>query len=279
MRTLLPLPLLGLLACLLAPLSTLACQEPEPTMPQAPQRNAPVEPVPDKPAMFGYKVVATYPHSTRDFTQGLFFADGKLYETTGHVGQSMLIRHGTLGRDTATRVPLPAHVFGEGAVAVGERILSLTWRDGVGHVHDLNTMALVDEFPLAGEGWGLTYDGSRLIVSDGTNRLRFLDPDTYKSMGEKHVYVGSRPLPRINELEWIEGELWANIWQTDVLARIDVTTGQVTGFANLSGLFPDNPDRTNNVLNGIAYDPDTKKLFVTGKRWPTLFEVQLTPAR
>lgn len=246
-----------------------------------PQANADAHPAPAtptaRPRVYGYEVVGTLPHSQSAFTQGLFIADGVLYETTGKVGRSVLIRHDALGGATARTVKLPDHVFGEGSVAVDDRIISLTWRAGLGHVHDLETMTLQDSFPIAGEGWGLTYDGERLIMSDGTNRLRFLDPDTYKETGTLRVFVGDKPVPQLNELEWINGEIWANVWMTDVVVRIDPTTGQVTSFIDLSGLLPPQYVRSNDVLNGIAYDPETDRLFVTGKRWPTIFEIKLTP--
>ncbi len=233
---------------------------------------------PGRPPTFTYEVIAAYPHGTEDFTQGLFIAEGVLYESTGQVGRSHLIRHSILGNAEEVRMPLPPHVFGEGSVAVGDKVISLTWRDGVGHVHALDTLEMIGEFPVAGEGWGLTYDGTRLIMSDGTNRLRFLDPNSYEEIGDQKIFVGTRPLPRLNELEWIGDQLWANIWQTDVLARIDIETGQVTGFANLSGLYPGRRQGFDEVLNGIAYDPKTDRLFVTGKNWPQLFEIRLTLA-
>lgn len=231
---------------------------------------------PDRPVIYGYEVVATYPHGTDDFTQGLFIADGALYETTGKIGNSSLIRHDILGTHEQARMPLRSTVFGEGSVAVDGKILTLTWRSGVGLIHNLDTLEEEGSFPLEGEGWGLTYDGERLIVSDGTNRLRFLDPETYEETGSLAVYAGTKPLPRINELEFINGEIWANIWQSDVIARINPADGKVTGFVNLSGIHPNRNNPVDDVLNGIAYDPQSERLFVTGKFWDTIYEINIT---
>lgn len=229
------------------------------------------------PALQRVRVIASYPRSDANFTQGLFFADGLLYETTGRVGQSRLIRHGRPDAMDPTEVPLPGNVFGEGATAVDDRIISLTWRDGVGHVHDRQSLELARTFPVAGEGWGLAYDGQRLIVSDGSNRLRFLDPDSFAETGSLAVTANGRPVTRLNELEVIDGEIWANIWQTDVIARIDAATGEVRAFIDLSGLHPNRRDPSNDVLNGIAFDPATRRLFVTGKLWPAIYEIEVTP--
>ncbi|MEM9988903.1 MAG: glutaminyl-peptide cyclotransferase, partial [Pseudomonadota bacterium] len=232
-------------------------------------------PAPTIPDLYTVEIVKTFPHDREAFTQGLFFAGGVLYESTGKVGKSALIRHDLFEAATAKTTPLRQDVFGEGATAVDGKIISLTWRDGVGFVHDLETMAHEQDFPIAGEGWGLTYDGTRLIMSDGTHRLRFLDPYTYEEKGSVEVKVGRRPLPRLNELEWIKGEVWANIWQQDVIARIDPKTGQVTGFIDLSGIYPQRNDPFDDVLNGIAYDPTTDRLLITGKRWSKMFEIRL----
>jgi glutamine cyclotransferase len=243
----------------------------------APSVEAPIEKTQAAPQRYGYRVVGTLPHDVDDFTQGLFIHDGVLYESTGRRGASALIRHDTLGTATAKRHLLPREVFGEGSVAVGDRIISLTWRDGIGYVHDLATFEPEATFPIEGEGWGLTYDGSRLIMSDGTNRLRFLDPETFEETGAVGVTANGRPVPRLNELEYIDGEVWANVWQTEVIVRIDPADGRVTGFVNLAGLHQ-GTDPTDDVLNGIAYDPASGRLFVTGKRWDTIYEIEVTPA-
>lgn len=248
-----------------------ATREAEAPAPQPPAKPRPVE-------IYSYKVVQSFPHGTSDFTQGLFFADGVLYETTGRVGQSSLIRHDILGGVEPARRSLPGRVFGEGATAFGDRIISLTWRDGIGFIHDLETLTPTGQFELDGEGWGLTTDGDRLIVSDGTNVLTFLDPDTFEKTGSIAVTANGKPVPRLNELEYIDGEVWANIWQTDVIVRIDPASGIVSGFVNLAGLYADNHDPRDNVLNGIAFEPESGRLFVTGKNWPEIHQIEVKPA-
>lgn len=231
------------------------------------------------PTLYTYDVVATYPHGTDAFIQGLFFHDGVLYETTGQYGASRIIRHSLFGDADGATVKLPDNLFGEGAAAIGDRIYSLTWRAGLGFVRDLETLSPIGKFEYSGEGWGLTHDGTRIIVSDGTNRLRFFDPETFEQQGSVAVMANGRPVPRLNELEYIDGEVWANIWQTDVIARISPDTGTVVGFVNMSGLHPNRDDPREQVLNGIAYDPESGRLLVTGKEWPTFYEVVIKPVR
>lgn len=240
---------------------------------------APAPSAPAQPLIYTYRVVNEFPHGTGDFTQGLFIADGVLYESTGRFGQSALIRHDILGDVEPLRRHLPADIFGEGATAIGDEIISLTWRNGVGYVHDLETFEPEREFAVEGEGWGLTTDGEKLILSDGTNRLKFLDPETFEETGGINVTANGKPVPRLNELEYIDGEVWANVWQTDVIVRIDPATGNTTGFVDLSKLYRDNRDPRDNVLNGIAWDPETERLFVTGKNWPTIYEIEVVPAQ
>lgn len=235
--------------------------------------------------IYDVRVVRTFPHDPSAFTQGLFFADGALYESTGQRGASVIRRVDLRDGSASAEVGLPDEVFGEGATVVGDRIVSLSWRAGLGFVHDLATLEREGTFPVEGEGWGLTYDEARdrLILSDGTDRLRFLDPDTYEEIGEVRVTMRGQPLPRLNELECLplpDGcRLLANVWQQDVIAEIALETGAVTGLIDVSGLFP--PERRaepfNEVPNGIAYEPRTERLFLTGKRWPQLFEVQVVP--
>ncbi|MGV6819896.1 MAG: glutaminyl-peptide cyclotransferase [Parvularcula sp.] len=248
---------------------------PEPAAEQAPAPASSPAPSPTQPVVWGYQVVGTFPHGEQYFTQGLFIHDGVLYESTGKHGESALIRHDFPGAASAANVKLPATVFGEGSVAVGDRIISLTWRDGIGFIYDLKSLEKLGEFDLPGEGWGITFDGERLIVSDGTDRLRFLDPDSFEEIGHVSVRFGDRVLTQLNELEYIDGEVWANIWQTDLIVRIDPATGQAKGFINLQGLYTDNQDPRDNVLNGIAWDPDARRLFVTGKRWPKIYEIRV----
>lgn len=248
----------------------------------------PPEAAPRAPVtVYDARVLRSYPHDTRAFTQGLFFADGVLYESTGQRGASVIRRLDLPGGGATAEVRLPDEVFGEGAAAVGDRIVSLTWQAGIGFVHDLETLALEGTFPVAGEGWGLAYDEAedRLVLSDGTSQLRFLDPDTYEEAGGVEVTLDGRPLPRLNELEWLPAEggkparLLANVWQQDAIVEIDLDTGAVTGLIDVSALFPAGRRARprDDVPNGVAYEPRSGRLFVTGKRWPELFEVELVP--
>ena len=231
------------------------------------------------PTIYDAVIVNRYPHDTDAFTQGLFFAGGALHESTGQYGQSTIRRLNMQTGAALAVAALPDEIFGEGAVAIGDRIISLSWRAGRGFIHDLKTLERIGAFEFAGEGWGLTYDGDRLILSDGTDRLRFLDPESFAETGSLAVTLNGRPVMRINELEWIEGEVWANIWMEDAIIRIDPKTGRVTGVIDVSHLFPvalrANP--RDDVPNGIAYEPTSRRLFLTGKRWPQLFEVRLQP--
>ncbi len=233
----------------------------------------------DEPVAYDAKVVRAFPHDPGAFTQGLFFDGGVLYETTGQYGASRLrkvaLETGAPERETA----LPARVFGEGSTLLNGRIYVLTWRAGEGYIYDQESFALKDRFAYDGEGWGLTHDGERLIMSDGTSRLRFLDPDTLQETGRLDVTFRGKRLTQINELEWIKGEIFANVWRTDAIVRIDPQSGAVTGVIDLRNLLQQHAITTGDtdVLNGIAYDPDTDRLFVTGKFWPKLFEIELLP--
>jgi glutamine cyclotransferase len=224
----------------------------------------------------GYKVVKTYPHDAMAFTQGLFFQDGFLYEGTGLQGRSSIRKLDLETGRVLQEVALPPEVFGEGITPWGDRLIGLTWRDQTAFVLDLKSFKLWRKFNYPGEGWGLTHNERELVMSDGTAELRFLDPVSFKELRRVRVTADGQPVTQLNELEWVEGEVWANIWQTDRIARIDPKTGRVTAWIDLSGLLPDN-ERLNAdaVLNGIAYDPKSKRLFVTGKLWPKLFEIRL----
>ncbi|MDP3802238.1 glutaminyl-peptide cyclotransferase [Brevundimonas sp.] len=261
-----------LLIALLTPLPAAAQTTPPPVPASAP---APA-PVP----VYGFEVVRSFPHDPGAFTQGLAFRDGVLLESTGR--RPSTVRRVRLedGAVLQRRDLDPAH-FGEGLTDIGDRVVTLTWTSGKAFVWDADDLEPRGEFAYAGEGWGLTDDGDRLILSDGTAALRFFDPETLAETGRVAVTLDGRPLRRINELEWIDGEVFANIWQSDIIVRIDPATGVVTGVIDLAGLMPDRSglDPTDAVLNGIAWDAEGRRLFVTGKNWPTLFEIRLTEPR
>ena len=221
------------------------------------------------------QVVATFPHDPSSFTQGLVFADGQLYESTGLVGESTLRRVDLSTGQTLQRINVPAPHFAEGLALVGSDLLQLTWRGQVGFVYDKTTFAQKRTFTYDSEGWGIAYDGtSRLVMSDGSDTLTFLDPKTLKAIRTLRVTDAGTPVGNLNELEWIEGEIWANVWMTDRIARIAPATGVVNSWVDLSALYP-RAQRVPpaDVLNGIAYDPVTRRIFVTGKKWPRLYQI------
>ena len=256
--------LLVLCACL----GALACSD----SPTGNDSSAPPAPV------YGYTVIRAYPHDREAFTQGLAFDDqGALYESTGQRGESSLRRVELSSGAVLQRHDLPAALFGEGVAVFGGRIIQLTWQAGRAFVYDKASFDLLREFTYRTEGWGLTHDGRRLILSDGTATLFFLHPDTFAETARLTVRDHRGPVIRLNELEYVRGEIFANVWQTDRIARIDPRTGHVTGWIDLTGLLPPSDRRQPvDVLNGIAYDPRTDRLFVTGKWWPKLFEISLT---
>ncbi len=230
------------------------------------------EPVPTA----SYDVVASYPHDPAAFTQGLDWHEGTLYESTGINGQSSLREVDLATGEVRRRIAIPSEHFGEGMTIVGDRVVLLTWRSRVGFVYGLADFGLQREFAYEGEGWGLTHDGQALIMSDGTHRIRFLDPETFATTRCIGVFDGARPLVNLNELEYVRGEIWANVWQTDRIARIDPASGALLGWVDLTGLLPaEERTPSADVLNGIAYDPEADRLFVTGKRWPKLYEIRL----
>lgn len=229
--------------------------------------------------VYTYQVVNAFPHDPTAFTQGLVYLDGVFYEGTGLRGQSTLRIVDPPTGQVLQQVALPEPYFGEGIAILGDRLYQLTWQEGTGFIYDRRTLALVGTWSYPGEGWGLTTDGHRLIMSDGTHQLRFLDPATLQEVGRLAVVdADGQPVVRLNELEYIEGEVWANVWQTDLIARIDPASGRVTGWVDLSGLLPPE-ERTQpvDVLNGIAYDAATGRLFVTGKWWPKLYQIEVVP--
>ena len=230
---------------------------------------------------YGYRVVAEYPHDADAFTQGLVYREGVLYEGTGLNGESTLRRVALETGAVEQAVALDAEHFGEGIAIAGDRVYQLTWQTGTCFVYDRETFALVDTFTYPTEGWGLATDGARLVMSDGTDQLYFRDPETFAEFGRVAVRDGGEPVRNLNELEVVGGEVWANVWQTDRIARIEPATGSVVGWIDLAGLLSaeDRQGREMDVLNGIAHDPETGRIFVTGKLWPTLFEIELVPPR
>lgn len=233
---------------------------------------------PEPVKYYDFKVVRTYPHDARDFTQGLTYHNGFLYEGTGLYGQSILIKRELKTGKVVKKSRLPRQYFGEGITLFGDKIIQLTWKSKKGFAYDKDTFRVLDEFSFSGQGWGLTHDGKRLILSDGTDRLRFLDPNTYAETGRIRVRHVGRPLRQINELEFIDGRIYANVLSLDYIAIIDPATGRVTGWIDLRDLYkPATSTPSDAVLNGIAYIPDSKHLLVTGKLWPHLYEIELVP--
>jgi glutamine cyclotransferase len=228
--------------------------------------------------VYGYAVKATYPHDPQAFTEGLFYQDGVLYESTGLNGQSSIRKVELETGKVLLQRDIPSQYFGEGIAPVGKKIVSLTWNSQLGFVFDIDTFQPAGTFQYQGEGWALTTDGKRLYMSDGTQYIRVLDPDTLQVTRRIRVSADGVNVTQINELEWVDGEIFANIWQTDRVARIDPFSGQVRGWIDLKGLdrLAGAAQNSDNVANGIAYDAAKKRLFVTGKRWPKLFEITLT---
>lgn len=226
--------------------------------------------------VYTYRVIQTYPHDAQAFTQGLVYHEGVLYEGTGLHGRSSIRRVNLESGEVEQFSPLGAEFFGEGIVIFGDWLYQLTWQSGTGFVYDWQSFEPVGSWAYKGEGWGLTHDGTYLIQSDGTAALRFLDPQTLDEVRRVSVHDGSVPVVRLNELEYVQGEVYANVWQTDRIARIDPESGAVVGWIDLRGLLAAE-DRVNgvDVLNGIAYDPAGDRLFVTGKLWPKLFQIEL----
>lgn len=236
-----------------------------------------------KPVKLKYTLVNTFPHDTSAYTQGLSFVDGKLLESTGRKGLSQL-KYVDLKTGKAIKaIPLSAAYFGEGSVKVGNKIIVLTWQENVGLVYDANTLQEISTFPYQAsrEGWGLTYDGKQLLRSDGSNKIWLMNAASFKEEGFIEVYDNNGALERLNELEFIDGKLYANVYGTNRIVIINPKTGVVEAEIDLSKLAPknyfkDDYEASNNVLNGIAYDAVGKRLFVTGKKWPSLFEIKLS---
>jgi glutaminyl-peptide cyclotransferase len=227
-----------------------------------------------------YRIVHTYPHDPRAYTQGLVFIDGHLYESTGLNGRSSLRMDDLTTGRALQSAPVPSQYFAEGLAPWGSTLVQLTWQSHVAFVYDRFSFRLLKTLHYDCDGWGLTSDGKDLIESDGTSEIRFFDPNTFREV--RHITVTDRGarIDQLNELEYIHGQIYANVWHTDRIARISPATGQVLGWINLAGLLPPgsvtDPEA---VLNGIAYDAAHDRLFVTGKLWPNLFEIKVIPAQ
>jgi glutamine cyclotransferase len=223
----------------------------------------------------GYQVVATYPHSTSAFTEGLTYVNGVLYESTGLTGASSLTEESLSGQ-AMNSVSLPSPYFGEGSTLFQGKLYWLTWVSQVGFIYDPTSMQQLGTFSYAGQGWGLTHDDTSLIMSNGTSQIQFLDPATFAVLRTINVMDGPNPIPNLNELEYVNGTLYANVWFSNRIACINPTTGTVMEWIDLTGLLPasETPSNSNGVLNGIAYDPDDNCLLVTGKLWPHLYAIQ-----
>ncbi|MBK8466487.1 MAG: glutaminyl-peptide cyclotransferase [Chloracidobacterium sp.] len=243
--------------------------------------------------VYGYDIIKTYPHDPKAFTQGLIYHDGFLYESTGQEGKSSLRKVELETGKVLQKFDLPSDDFGEGITIINGKIYQLTWRGGLCRVFDAKTLKLVKELSYQGEGWGLTTDGSALYMSQGTHVLKVLDSETFKQAQTIPVMrEDGKPLMQINELEWVKGEIWANVWHSEspeilgkpnYIARIEPATGKLLGWINLAGISPDDQAQANdpydpkaeNTLNGIAYDPIKDRIFVTGKNWKNLYEIKL----
>jgi glutamine cyclotransferase len=230
------------------------------------------------PEEIAYKIIRTYPHPPGSFTQGFVYEDGFLYEGTGQYGSSSLRKIKMETGEILNEIRLPRHLFGEGITIFKDRIIQLTWFSKIGLVYDKKSFQQLDVFryPIPIEGWGITTDGKHLIISDGSDRLYFLDPKTFSLIKRLNVFDYRGPVWKINELEYVDGAIYANVWQSSKIIKIDMKSGRVIGCIELNEIIPDNyRSHNDNVLNGIAYDSKKKRFFVTGKMWPHVFELEL----
>lgn len=258
--------------------SLTACQE----KPSEVQRLEEAPEVPDWKAhpMLGYEVIREFPHDAEAFTQGLLLSQGQWIESTGGYGTSGIRRVEKETGKVLMKTDLTAEFFGEGTAEMDGKIYQLTWQSQQGFVFDAKTLRKLGDFKYQGEGWGLTNDASSLIMSNGSDRLRYIDPKTFHVWRELQVSIGGKPVTQLNELEFIEGEIYANVWHTDRIVRINPKDGNVVGVIDLTGIDAKEERRDReHVLNGIAYDPKTGEMFVTGKCWPKIYQIRLVPKK
>jgi glutamine cyclotransferase len=226
--------------------------------------------------VFGYKVVAIFPHSTESYTEGFFYRDGLFYEGTGLKGHSKVMAIQPQTGKVIQKLAIPPQYFGEGIVDWGPNLYQWTWQSNVGFIYDRFSLRLVKRFSYTGEGWGMTHDKTAIITSDGSDTLRFRDPATFIETRQIVVKDGATPIKDLNELEYIKGEIYSNVWHSDRIARISPRDGHVIGWVDLTGILPaDQRLNDDSVLNGIAYDAQHDRVFVTGKQWPSIFEIKI----
>ena len=237
---------------------------------------APAQPQSQSAQRVNYEIVDSFPHDPDAYLQGLVWHAGGFYESTGLYGESTLRRVEFPSGRVLKKINLSPDLFGEGVALVGDHLVQLTWQANRGFVYDRETFRVIREFSYPTEGWGIAFDGNALIMSDGSSTLTYLDPQTYQPVKKLNVTMNGRPVMELNELEYIEGEIWSNVWQTDMILRIDPQTGRVTSYLDLRGVLP-REFRTGreDVLNGIAYDAERKRIFVCGKKWPRIIEIKL----
>lgn len=230
--------------------------------------------VPAEVERYTFEVVRTYPHDPTAFTQGLYLEDGVVWESTGKDGKSTIRKYDLASGKMIKSVDLPSNEFGEGCAVVGDRIFQLTWKSGICHVYD-RELNKIKDFKYRGQGWGLTYDGTDLIMSDGSSRLFFIDPETFENKRVVTVQAGRKRISQLNELEYTGGRIYANKWNSDSVYQIDPKTGNVLGIINLGGLWPNNERPAEGILNGIAVDSGRRQVIVTGKYCPQIYEIKL----
>ncbi|MBR1962768.1 MAG: glutaminyl-peptide cyclotransferase [Alistipes sp.] len=240
------------------------------------RKNSTIAPQPIEPTQYICTVVQEYPHSRTSYTQGLQFVDGEMWEGTGEYGNSRILRTDLATGKILEAKPISDDEFGEGITILGDKIYQLTWLNGKMHIYDRKTLAHLATHTYKGEGWGLTSDGKRLYMSDGTHAIRVINPETMKQERLFGVTLRGESLTHLNELEWIDGKIWANVYTTDHIVIINPENGVVEGVINLSGILPESErDYTTDVLNGIAYDKESDRIFITGKNWSKLYEIKI----